>query len=1149
MIFAHDRYNAFQSETQEKLQRSISKLSYSIAAGFVCLCIAVAFFEYFANLDSGQDARTAELLDLAGRQRMLSQKIGRLADLSRTRVADERGYNDELETTRQEFTIESAKLRHGIDTYRPQLRLKYKSAFDTCEQLRKEILDTSERKPVERDVSTNWEDTISVELHASIDAFLPRMESIVSGIEKDHREQIERSRRRETATLIGTVLLVLGCVSPFIVSSISSMRSSSMAYSRMARERNRLALIAELTSNAVIITDCHGRIEWVNAGFTRITEYTLEEVIGRTPGSFLQFHKTEKSAIEKLRTAIRAQHPVTCQILNRSKSGREYWLEISLQPLLDENGVLNGFMAVETDISEMKEVEFQIRDEQHFLKSILESLTSSIAILDSSGRVIASNDRWVDFYSSESPAGMERNDRRLLHYAYSSDIEVAEKIIEGIQRVLNEESDSFEYEYQHTRRGYTLWLRLVATRCTTNGVVNAVVAIEDITERVLSQKKVQDVSDRAKAIFEGSNDAFLLVRDGFFFDCNEKALQIFGVASKEQIVNYHPSFFSPTWQPCGRTSSELANQRMQEAVDKGSVCFEWIHQRADGTSFPAEVLLSSLRLEGNLVLLASVRDITERKETLRYLEMYRSIVDRHAIVAETDTTGTILFANEQFCRISGYEKEELIGNNHRILNSGLHPTSFWKDMFKTIANNETWRGEICNRTKDGSLYWVDTTIAALKNHNGKIRGYFAVRHDITALKIAREEAQAASEAKSQFLANMSHEIRTPMTAILGFADLLADEFTKLDSPAICVDYINTVKRNGEHLLSIINDILDISKIEANKMELERIDASPAQIVEEVMSLMRSKAIEKGISITSILNNNLPDVILSDPTRIRQILMNLVGNAIKFTEKGSVTLESSFIESPHPHLRFAIRDTGIGMTPEQVARLFTAFSQADATTSRRFGGSGLGLQISKRLADMLGGDVHVNSVFGKGSEFVFELRLDPETTAQPGRSPRLRTQDGSIPSPVVQATGPLLEGIRILLAEDGIDNQRLISFYLRKAGAIVTIVENGKQALERLTCDGSIGGPLLEPEPFDLVLTDMQMPEMDGYSLARVLRGKRSRLPIIALTANAMAEDARKCLEAGCNEYTSKPLNSGKLTELCKRWSETMSTAMSSQGAM
>ena len=404
------------------------------------------------------------------------------------------------------------------------------------------------------------------------------------------------------------------------------------------------------------------------------------------------------------------------------------------------------------------------------------------------------------------------------------------------------------------------------------------------------------------------------------------------------------------------------------------------------------------------------------------------------------------------------------------------------------------------------------------------------------------KAEQATQAKSDFLANMSHEIRTPMTAILGFADLLQQQINEGDKQLF--EYSSTIKRNGQHLLSLINDILDMSKIEAGKLDVEAIEVSPQSVISEVLALMRVKAEEQNLPLTATITTPIPEKLQTDPVRLRQVLVNLIGNAIKFTKQGSVRIEVSY-DKQTQDLTFAVIDTGIGMTPEQSAKLFQAFAQADSTTTRQFGGTGLGLHISQRLAELLGGTIRYDSTYGQGSTFTLSLKAElPENASMVQAGPvfetvnreQARQRVASTQNTVDELFGnkPPLDGMSILLAEDGKDNQRLINHYLTKAGATVTIVENGRRAVEALAVGGRITGQLLDPPPFDLLLTDMQMPEMDGYTEVRLLREFGSTLPIVALTAHAMKEDVDKCLDAGCDYYASKPINKQKLIDICKQ---------------
>ena len=394
-------------------------------------------------------------------------------------------------------------------------------------------------------------------------------------------------------------------------------------------------------------------------------------------------------------------------------------------------------------------------------------------------------------------------------------------------------------------------------------------------------------------------------------------------------------------------------------------------------------------------------------------------------------------------------------------------------------------------------------------------------------KEAMERAEAASQAKSEFLANMSHEIRTPMTAILGFTDLLREDSHQGFSQENRLRTIDTITRASMHLMTVINDILDLSKIEAGKMTVESIDTHLVRVLQEVASLMRPRAIDKGLKLAVELQNPIPERIVGDPTRLRQILMNLIGNAIKFTEVGHVNIVvRTESEEQRVRLVFDVEDTGTGMSPGQVANLFTPFSQADTTVTRKYGGTGLGLTICRRLAEMMGGTVEiVRTAPGEGACFRLTLPLQPVTgTAMVDNLDIVRpTVSREVRESEIKLNG------KILLAEDGFDNQRLIAFHLRKAGAVVDIAENGVVALEM------IDKALNDETPYRLLLTDMQMPEMDGYMLARTLRSRNSLLPVVALTAHAMAEDRDRCLNAGCNDYTCKPIDKVTLLDVCQRW--------------
>ncbi|MCA8960046.1 MAG: response regulator [Planctomycetes bacterium] len=422
----------------------------------------------------------------------------------------------------------------------------------------------------------------------------------------------------------------------------------------------------------------------------------------------------------------------------------------------------------------------------------------------------------------------------------------------------------------------------------------------------------------------------------------------------------------------------------------------------------------------------------------------------------------------------------------------------------------------------GGVVFLRLAVTGIRDTRGQIE---MIEDLILGLEQARTHAESATRQKSEFLANMSHELRTPLSAILGFSENLLEDDLRPDERA---DAAQTIQRNGTHLLRLIDDILDLSKIEAGQLTIESIEFSPGELLMGLRALFEPRAIEKGLDLHFDLDSPIPNRMIGDPTRLRQLLINLIGNSLKFTAEGGieVRVRSSVMESRDsslPAVVFSICDTGIGMTPDQLDRVFMPFVQADGSTTRRFGGTGLGLAISKELATAMGGNLSVESEAGAGTRFDVEIPVgvvaDSHVT-ELGSSERTTS-----PSDNGEWLSGSLEGVRILVAEDGRDNGRLIRMVLTKAGAETRIVENGADAV-----DEALGA---DP-PYDVILMDMQMPVMDGYAAVATLRTQGYDGPIVALTANAMSTDREKCLAAGCNEYAAKPIVRRELMDVLVR---------------
>jgi PAS domain S-box-containing protein len=528
---------------------------------------------------------------------------------------------------------------------------------------------------------------------------------------------------------------------------------------------------------------------------------------------------------------------------------------------------------------------------------------------------------------------------------------------------------------------------------------------------------------------------------------------------------------------------------------------------------------------------ASISQLLEDRVAERTHELMelQGALDHHALVSITDPDGLITYANPRFCAISRYSPDELIGKTHRILSSGvndeghvreLNDQGHIRELWDTVKRGDVWRGEICDRAKDGSLYWTAMTATPLMDITGAPRQYIFIRTDISPRKRAEAEliaakkaADQANQAKSDFLAMMSHEIRTPMNGVLGFTSLLLETSLSEDQR----HYVETVRSSGETLLALINDILDCSKVEAGQLTLESIRYDLWKILDEAAELMSVKASEKGLDLAVHRSATVPRLMMGDPARVRQVLLNLVGNALKFTATGHVHIKIKM--APDGAVRLGVEDTGIGITPEQLPKLFHQFSQADSSTTRRFGGTGLGLAISKRLVELMGGQIGVESQIGQGTTFWFTL---PAPQAGLVASSRDAASTGVAATPTPSASpGPSL---RILVAEDNPVNQVLAKSFLASLGHRVDVASTGREAIDlwsRLT--------------YDLIFMDCHMPEMDGLQAAAEIRRLErertddgapdttgARVPIIAFTASAMANEREACTAAGMDGFLTKP---------------------------
>ena len=933
-----------------------------------------------------------------------------------------------------------------------------------------------------------------------------------------------------TLALVGMVLsLHIEATQAALLKLANSESSLSLELKHISAAIDHHALVA--------ITDLQGRILHVNDSYFALCGYSREELVGQN-FSILKSGVHDKEFWRQMYQTIAGGNIWHGEICNKNKNGSLYWVQSTISPFLGSDGKPSLYVTLRTDITERKHFEKELQSQRDFFERISETLGEGLYVQDEQGL--------CTYLNNEA--------ERLLGWSR------AEFIGKQVHDTIHYLCATGE--------------ALASTDC---------VIIQQNSSGVRVSNREQVFVRRDGTVF-----AVSVVSQGLF----QKGVYSGAVVSFQDIS--------------ASKRSDLELKMYREHL------VELVQQKT------ADLHSSML----------------QTKRTLAQLNHQKFVLDQHAIVTIADAKGRITYGNDKFCKTSGYGREEFLGKDHRMLNSGVHAKEFFRNMYQTLERGEVWRAEVCNRTKDGSLFWLDTTIVSFLDESGELLERIAVRTNITARKLAQDAAFAASRAKSEFLANLSHEIRTPMNGVVGMVDIMQQTQLTPEQHRM----LNTIQASSLALLHILNDILDFSKIEAGKLAIESVPTRLRDVAEDVAVLMATMASSKRVDLFLFVSPQLPNWIAADPVRLRQILFNLLGNAVKFTASDesragrvSLHIEPCSLADGSPGIAMRISDNGIGMNPQTQVKLFQPFSQADESTARKFGGSGLGLSISRRLASLMGGQIAVQSALGEGSEFtltlplqeakirhmpVFEPSLEgvhvlfvshdpvvsqivadycraagaritllPEPssvyglleTAQ-GQAVVLLDVDigafdvpvgllrlvrhnkvaveftvnarpllyldlirglaiacGRLPSAGVQYRSPqklsaalaVPGNLLLLLAEDNETNREVMQEQLRMLGYAVEMAEDGVVALA-----------MWKSGRYALLLTDCHMPNMDGFELTAAIRKAEAggvRMPIIAVTANAMHGESGRCLACGMDDYLAKPLRLKELEVMLQKW--------------
>jgi PAS domain S-box-containing protein len=714
-----------------------------------------------------------------------------------------------------------------------------------------------------------------------------------------------------------------------------------------------------------------------------------------------------------------------------------------------------------------------------------------------------------------------------------------ERVNQSIGRMIQNKS-SFSEQYRVFRSdGSLLWIKDRGTVILDEeGEVEAVTGtMVDITDLVQAEESLHRSQEQFRVLIENIKDygLFLLDLDGTIISWNIGAERITGFSDSEAIGEHLSTIFATTGSSGGadRTQGEL-----KEAMDKGIWQGERWHARKNGTYFLAQELIYPLQKSGKVYGYAKVmNDITLRKkaeESLKHSEArFRQLLEAIPQMVFTATPKyNFDFANQRWLDYTGLSQSQITLEGWTLLFDPADLPSTMESWKAAAESKSAFSHELRIRRADGRYRWHLCRALPILDATGQICEWFGTHTDIEEQKQlqgelmrAKQEAEEVSQMKSAFLATVSHEIRTPLSAIIGFSRLLVEESWPKEKMK---EFAQISLRNGYALSRIIDDILDLSKVEAGKLEIAQSEISLQELLSEVVESLSVKAMEKGIGVSYRIEDTVPETFLSDAVRLRQILINIIGNAIKFTVEGDVqvTAQSEATEAGKT-LSVYVKDTGCGISEQNASNLFQPFQQADTSTSRKYGGTGLGLALSRKLSQLLGGNVTlVRSAPSEGSTFKIELPLKAKASAAKLMSKRVEGATRSLP------VKPRLRGMRILVAEDAVDTQLLIRQILQKQGAEIDFADNGQQAVERA---GS--------KEYDIILMDIQMPVCDGYQATRTLRSRAYSKPIIGLSAHAMREEHDKIIASGCNEHLAKPFDPKALVDLIELWGARSSEAV------
>ena len=944
----------------------------------------------------------------------------------------------------------------------------------------------------------------------------------------------------------------------------------------------RLQMAIEQSPVSIMITDAQSNITYVNAHFSVVSGYRADEVTGRTP-KILWSGETPVSVFAEMHQTLTAGKIWRGEVCNRTKSGELYWMNQSVSPVYDHLGNTTHYIAVSEDTTLQKQARRREQSRNRILEAIANDapLAETLGLMVAMAEQELPGGICTLLRLDRAQGKLFSACGSALSATYTGAIEGME-IGQGVgscgtaaftaRRVVVEDIDNHPY-WQAWRAaaaaeglracwsqpimaaaGKVLGTLAIYYRAPRSPTVDEIEVIETVAslaaiclERAEAEQALRQQEEQARTllaenetILDNALVGIVYLKHRQVVSCNRRLEEIFGYEPGE-LVGKSSEVFYDTRQ----RFEAIGEDAYRVAPRSKAFSTELILKHKDGTLFRGalngRVLDPAHPHEGSIWVYADISERYKAEQEVR--KLLQALEQSPVSIVITNREGLIEYVNPRFTKVTGYTGAEAIGQNPRILQSGETPPETYEQLWQTLLAGKEWRGVVRNRRKNGELFWEEASISPILDDKGEATHYLAVKEDITERKRIEDEleqhrahledlverrtadlsaalaaAKVADQAKDAFLANVSHELRTPLNAVIGLSELAR----RISTDPRQQDYLDKVTGAGKSLAGIINDLLDLSKISADRMELEEKTFGLRALVQRNRSVMEHRATEKGLELIEEIDDAVPDVLVGDPLRIEQILLNLLSNAIKFTPAGHVRLRISLHARTEGRacLSIDVEDTGIGLAEESLARLFQPFAQADASMNRKFGGTGLGLALCKRLAEMMGGDIHVTSREGAGATFHVRIWLGLGDVA------KLKEDAPATRNRILPAN---YRNAEVLVVDDQPLNREIVEALLAEVGITPRFATNGKEALDIVQTAG--------PQAFDLVLMDIQMPVMDGLTATRAIRTWTGydALPIVAMTAHTMEHEKEISSTAGMNDHIGKPFETAHFFEMLARW--------------